>query len=311
MYNNNKPNISNVYLLKGEKVMARISYEDYEKVAEHESDYSVGFFSLKHDGDEAIVRILCDSLADLDILTIHPIKVGDSSFNNREVSCLRESLNDPIDKCPLCARGEKVKNRVYIKMLQYDPETRQLKAVVWNRLAKDYVPKLKSYIANYGPLSQIVCKIVRHGSGLDTTYDIVPNLNPNQYTLEAYPLDVSDFEDFKVLGRMVYDKDASEIMTFIQTGQFPQKKSNGEQYGQPQAIPGGYNQIQGTPNPNVSTYTPQQPVEFPQDYAVPPMQGAPSMNQSPLDSAPSVDPWGNPINNQPPQNQGMGRPQRL
>ena len=30
-----------------------------------ENDFQVGFFSLKNDGDEAIVRIMCDSMADL------------------------------------------------------------------------------------------------------------------------------------------------------------------------------------------------------------------------------------------------------
>ena len=294
--------------------MAQISYADV-KVNES-GDYSVGFFSLKHDGDEAIVRILCDSLADLDIMTVHPVTVGQSAFPNREVSCLR-TPHDPLEMCPLCASGEKVKQRVYIKMLQYDPNTHQPSAVVWNRPAGQYVPKLKSYIDNYGPLSQIMCKIIRHGSGLDTTYDIIPNLNPQQYTLDTYKLDASDFEDFKVLGRMVLDKDANEIKTFIQTGQFPQKQNENQTQAAPQPIPGGYGQ--GQPTHQTTTYvnpaaqqmgaqtvSSAQPVDFTQD----PMQGVPSLNQSPLDSAPSTDPWGNPMNQSQPQNNGMGRPQR-
>lgn len=292
--------------------MAQISYEE---VKANDNDFAVGFFSLKNDGDEAVVRILCDKISDLDIMTIHAITVGQSAFPNREVSCLR-TAHDPLDKCPLCNAGEKVKQRVYIKMLQYDPNTREPHAVVWNRPAGQYVPQIKSYIDNYGPLSQICCKIIRHGSGLETKYDIIPNLNPQVYNLNDYKLDVSDFEEFSVLGRMVYDKNADEIREFMATGNFPQKQNNDNQnyaQAQPQPIPGGYSQTTPYVNPQpqgmpaqVNT-APQTPVEFPQDYAVPPMQGVPSMNQSPLDSVPSVDPYGNPI---PPQNQDMGRPQR-
>ena len=285
--------------------MAQISYND---VTTNDNEYSVGFFSLKHDGDEAIVRILCDSIQDLDILTVHPITVGQSAFPNREVSCLR-TPHEPLDKCPLCASGEKVKQRVYLKMLQYD-ETGKPSAVVWNRPAGQYVPKIKSYIDNYGPLSQIMCKIIRHGSGLDTTYDIIPNLNPQQYTIQNYPIDTSDFEEFKVLGRMVYDKDASEIMTFMQTGNFPQKQNDNQtnnNYGQPRPIPGGYNNA-----PTQTNHIEQAMMDTfaPTDNSVPPMPGVPSMNQSPLDSHPNVDPYGNPINQNPMQNSGMGVPKR-
>ena len=297
--------------------MAQISYEE---VKANDNDFAVGFFSLKHDGDEAIVRILCDKVLDLDIMTVHAITVGQSAFPNREVSCLR-TPHDPLDNCPLCAKGEKVKQRVYIKMLQYDPNTREPHAVVWNRPAGQYVPQIKSYIDNYGPLSQICCKIIRHGSGLETKYDIIPNLNPQIYNLNDYKLDVSDFEEFSVLGRMVYDKNADEIREFMTTGNFPQKQNDNTNgytpQEQPQQIPGGYAQSVAQPNTNTQPCTVPQsqmptqvqtPVEFPQDYSVPPMQGVPSMNQSPLESTPNVDPWGNTMNGQSPQS--MGRPQR-
>lgn len=202
--------------------MAQISYEDV--TANNENEFDVGFFSLKSDGDEAVVRILCDQVSDLDILTVHPVTVGQSSFPNRNVNCLR-TPHDPLEMCPFCNSGEKVKQRVYIKMLQYD-EKGVPHAVVWDRPAGTYVPKLKSYIDNYGPLSNIMCKIIRHGSGLDTTYDIIPNINPQVYTLEAYKKDTSSFEEFKVLGRMVLDKNAEEMMAFMRTGSFPEAQSN-------------------------------------------------------------------------------------
>ena len=298
--------------------MAQISYED---VKANENEYSVGFFSIKNDGGEALVRILCDQLSDLDILTVHPVTVGQSAFPNREVSCLR-TPTEPLEKCPFCNAGEKVKQRVYIKMLQYDPQTHKPSAVVWNRPAGQYVPKLKSYIDNYGPLSQIMCKIVRHGSGLDTTYDIIPNLNPQQYTLDAYKLDVSDFEDFQVLGRMVMDKTADEMIAYQRTGQFPEKPKDDAPVAQP--IPGGYNQYQtpanqdvwtapATPAPNSDWMNQAQSTGNPpqmQTYQTTTAQ----MATSPLNAEPPAqDPWGNPMPGSPALNfgdPGMGRPQR-
>ena len=136
--------------------MAQISYDDFLSSEGEKQQYDVGFFSLKHDGEEAIVRIVCNNLSDLDILTVHPVTVGQSNFPNRSVSCLRDNPREPMDKCPLCVAGEKIQQRVYIKMLQYDPNTHESKAVVWDRAAGTYVPKLKSYMDNYGPLSNIM-----------------------------------------------------------------------------------------------------------------------------------------------------------
>ena len=237
------------------------------------------------------------------------------------MNCLR-TPHDPLEKCPFCNSGEKVRQRVYIRMLQYDPQTRKANAVVWDRPAGQYVPKLKSYIDNYGPLSQIMCKIIRHGSGLDTTYDIIPNLNPQIYNLNDYKLDISDFEDFKVLGRMVLDKTAAEMMEFQRTGNFPQKQNETatpQQTWDPQPIQGGYSNHAPTGIPNGY----QQPYQN-QNYTIATPNTQPyetvtsegrsyTVATSPLNNVPDVDPWGNPINGGPaPMDEGsLGRPTRI
>lgn len=190
-----------------------------------ETEEGVGFFSLKNDGDEAIVRIMCDSMDDLEIMTVHPVTIGNSSFPNRQVNCLRNP-REPLENCPLCAAGEQVKQKVFIKMIQYDPETRKPRAVVWDRVASIFAPKLKSFLDNYGPLSHIMCKIIRHGSGRKTTYDIVPNINPTIFNEQNFPIMEGAFDNFSVLGRMVMDKNAEEILEFIRTGSFPEKANN-------------------------------------------------------------------------------------
>lgn len=201
--------------------MAQISYETFSTTSTNENSYDVGFFSIK-DGEEALVRIMCDSLADLDIQTTHAVTVGNSSFPNRQVACLRDP-REPLDKCPFCAADVKVKQRVFIKMIRYDQSTRQPQAVVWDRAANQLVPKLKSYLDNYGPLSQIMCKIVRTGAGLDTVYDIIPALNPQVYNMNDYPIPADAFKDYSVLGRLVLDKNADEMNQYLATGMFPEK----------------------------------------------------------------------------------------
>ena len=246
--------------------MAQISYEDFTAFVESNTSnqYDVGFFSLK-DGEEALVRILCDSLADLDIQTTHAVTVGNSSFPNRQVACLRDP-REPLDKCPFCAADVKVKQRVFIKMVQYDPNTRQASCVIWDRAASQLVPKLKTYINNYGPLSQIMCKIVRTGSGLDTVYDIIPALNPQVYTMVDYPIPADAFKDYKVLGRVVMDKSADEMNQYLATGVFPEK-----------------------PKENA----PASPIAEPVPYQVAPQQAPPMMNtgvaQPGFGAAPVID----------------------
>lgn len=224
-----------------------------------ENDFQVGFFSLKNDGDEAIVRIMCDSMADLEIMTVHPITVGASSFPNRQVNCLRDP-RDPLDMCPLCAAGEKVKQKVFIRMLQYDPYTKEAKAVVWDRVASVFAPKIKSFLDNYGPLSHIMCKIIRHGTGKQTQYDIIPNINPMEFNEQNYPIVPDAFADFTVLGRMVMDKNAEEIMEFMRTGSFPEKQQNPVQTEMPQQ------QFQQAP--------PQQTFSAPPQFQQPQMPGS-------------------------------------
>ena len=186
----------------------------------------VGFFSLQNDGDEAVVRFLVDSIEDLEILTVHDIRL-DGKF--RQLSCLRDP-REPMENCPLCAKGERVKQVVFIKMLQYTqtPEGIEVKPVVWQRSASAYAFRMKGYLDNYGPMSNILCKVIRHGArgDMQTTYDIIPNLNPQQFPQEQYPIITEAFNNYKALGRIVLEKDYNEVNEFVTSGHFPENTQN-------------------------------------------------------------------------------------
>ena len=97
--------------------MAKISFNDYQANSFSNSS-NVGFFSLQNDGDEAIVRILHDSVDSFDIVSVHDVSIQD---RNRKVDCLR-TMRDPLDKCPFCSAGYKTFQRFYIHLLRYDKD---------------------------------------------------------------------------------------------------------------------------------------------------------------------------------------------
>ena len=202
--------------------MANISF-DQISVGESSgvSNNNVAFFALKNDGDEAVVRIMHDSTADFDIVTTHSITLN-GKF--RRVNCLRTPM-DSMDKCPICASGDKVQQRIYIHMIQYmkDEQGRIVaQPVVWERSIQ-YAVTLKNYIDEYGPLSDCIFKIRRSGvaGSRDTSYSIIFG-NPNVYRNEMYPKIANTFDNYKALGNVVLDKSFDDISTFMATGNFPQ-----------------------------------------------------------------------------------------
>lgn len=166
--------------------MASISFESSNAWSQQQNNFenSVGFFSLKNDGDSALVRILHDNTASFDIQTTHDIKLGDGN-KTRRVSCLRSNPSEPLDNCPLCKAGSATKTKIFIHMIQYTAEGP--KAVIWERTLK-YASDLANMIKEYGPLSDSLFKIVRSGAPGDmkTSYSIM-YAPPTAYPPEQYP----------------------------------------------------------------------------------------------------------------------------
>lgn len=204
--------------------MAYISFEEANNIASSaDNTFAVDFFSLKNDGDEAIVRILHDSVDSFNILTTHPILVDNK---NRKVNCIR-TAKEPIDNCPLCKAGYKVENKIFINILQYETDATGAvvpKAKVWERSIA-YAKKLKDLITEYGPLSECIFKIKRSGKpgSIDTTYSILYG-NPMIYNVTVYPKDTSAFDGYNVLGSMVMNKNFDELSEYVSTGAFPIKE---------------------------------------------------------------------------------------
>ena len=312
--------------------MAKIDFNNMQDDSAYSTSNNagsdVGFFTLRNDNDEAIVRFMVKDVSDFEILTVHDIKIGDKY---RKINCIRD-FRDPVEACPLCASGTKINQRFFIKMIQYDKSADNAgntvvtpKAMVWER-STAYAKTLKSYLDNYGPLDDIICKIIRHGKAGDmqTTYEIVPNLNKNIYRDEIYVKDENIFGDFNAFGTIVMDRTYDEIMQFQMTGQFPVREKKQEaqteapaQNYAPQApmnqgfVPPQYNQTAAPPFENYvapSGEPVQQTVTAPQFTSAAPQQ--------PVNPAPNT--WGQPTprtampwdNNTQQQAGGFERPRR-
>lgn len=262
--------------------MARINYDTFQETAAttNEGGDGIKMFGLKDDGDEAIVRILHDSVDDFDILTTHSIKVGDKY---RKISCIRDP-REPIDNCPLCKTNVKIQQRFFIHMLVYTKDNAGniiCTPMVWERNANEFAKKFKTLIDEYGPLSQSVFKIKRNGKAgsMDTTYEVM-YCNPAFYTAELYPINTQAFANYDTLGRIVMDKTFDEIVTYINTGSFPQTSNNTGTEAMPapvqaNAIPttGGY--VPTTPNADVTPKVPVTPPPFTQPYTAAPTTDIP------------------------------------
>ena len=184
--------------------MAKFNYDTYQQYSSKQgsvaTENKIGFFQLKSSGDSAIVRFIEDGPESYDVGALHVLG-KDNKY--RRVSCLRTPY-DPIDNCPLCANGEKVQLKMYVKMIRYDTESGIVveKPCLWERPA-GFGKQLNSLIDEYGNLSDCLFKVVRNGSGLDTTYDVL-YAPPSKYPQESYTKETASvFDNYSAFGRIV------------------------------------------------------------------------------------------------------------
>lgn len=202
--------------------MAKISYDAINYGQQASSDSSkIGWFSLKNDGDTALVRIMEDSMEGLEILTVHPIKLNEKYV---KVNCIRE-LRDPAEKCPLCSRGNEIQQRAYLKLVVYDPETGEPTPKIWERSAS-FVKIIQGKLESYGPLSKSLFIIRRCGEkgDLKTTYNI-DYAPPQVYPVEKYAPHPEFFAGYTAVGTAVFDKNYDELSYYVSKGEFPSNKS--------------------------------------------------------------------------------------
>lgn len=220
--------------------MARFDLNEAEKYG---GSMQGGFFSLKNDKDTAQVRFMYESLDDAQGYSVHEVVVDGK---NRYVNCLR-AYNEPVEKCPFCQNQEKVIAKLFIPLYNMDTEEVQ----IWDR-GKAFIPTITSLCSRYNPLVSTPIEIERNGKKGDreTTY--------MTYPLQADEVGLADLpEQPQILGTIVLDKNADEMLDYLEYGEFP--GTEGEER-QPQAD----TRQQGQPEPRQRRRTPantNQPVD--------------------------------------------------
>ena len=137
-------------------------------------EYSGGggsWFSLKNDGDSAIVRFLYRDDQDLEYTVIHEVEIDGST---RKVECLEFKGQD----CPLCQAKVKNRARMFLQLVDYS-DGAQVK--VWER-GKTFLPEIMSFIESASPIYTIRAKVTRYGKKGDpsTQYKISPLVNDEE-----------------------------------------------------------------------------------------------------------------------------------
>ena len=212
--------------MKGKKRKMKLTRQEYEAMQKSRQGKSnestgqnsrVGFFSLKNDGDEAVVRFAYNEIYEVfeDVVTCHPVTI-DGKF--KKVNCLR-SPKGPIEDCPLCANGERYEQRVYIRLIEYirgEDGSITPVAKVWDR-PRSYVDLLNNFYTEYGDISGQVFKIKRSGAAgsKDTKYNIIP-ANPTIYNSNIYVADFSAFDGYNPVGTAVVDMSYDDLATLHQ-----------------------------------------------------------------------------------------------
>ena len=179
----------------------------------------VGYFKLENDGDSALVRFAYKDKSEFEIATVHVVE------GYRRVVCLRDA-KDPVDKCPLCAAGEKLFSKFYVKLIEYTKDAEGNVVVtpkVWER-PSSFARTLDSLCEEYGAdLCDHVFKVKRKGAKNDTgtTYDVM-YANPELYKESiGYVKDFSAFNNFDLSKHSYYVKSFEEIAEYCETGKFP------------------------------------------------------------------------------------------
>lgn len=195
--------------------MARFTAQDADKYG---GKGGAGFFSLKGDGDSAVVRFLYNDVDDVEGYAVHEVEIDDKK---RYVNCLRD-YNSPIDDCPFCRAKKYQIAKLFVPLYNEDEQ----KVQVWER-GKKFFAKISGICSRYNkaPIFQQTFEIVRNGKPGDkqTSYEIYR-------TEDAIDKDarLDDYDMPEILGGTILDKSAEDMEFYLDAGYFPPEEDEDE-----------------------------------------------------------------------------------
>lgn len=213
------------------------------------------FFNLEDDGEFALIRLPYENLDDmfLDVYGCHEIK--DPKF--RLVDCLRASIKDPTDACPLCMRLEeifegdddktkkeaekaqnegKIKAKYFLQLFNDELGCRQIWVISETRLKE--IKNTVSDIIKDKPLVSALLKITRNGKKGDTgtTYNII--IVEEEKIIDGDSFFKKHFDDTKLddlpaeldvyAAKQLTSMDYETMKEFLVTRKLPENNSQAE-----------------------------------------------------------------------------------
>ena len=201
------------FISRDEFLKMQAEREQNQQARQTQGPY-VSFFSLRDDGDEAIVRFAYDDPSEFEVYTVHPVTI-DGKF--RKVNCIND-LRAGVSSCPMCAAGVQLQQKFYIRLIEYTRDEQGNivpQAKIWER-PTSYMQILTNLFTEYGPLKDNVFKVKRSGArgDMQTTYSIMFG-NPTIYNEQLYVKDFSAFENYSPLGTAILDKNDLELSALV------------------------------------------------------------------------------------------------
>jgi hypothetical protein len=212
--------------------MSNFSYAQYQDVIARAqsgdgNSTKIGFFKMKNDKDEALVRFNVASLDSLQFATVHQLGAAQKWM---KVSCLNP-VGSYQATCPLCAAVAggakdigKASKKVYVQMMvaYKDAATQTFSSaipVIWERPA-GFSREIANLLKDYGDLTQRVFKVTRNGAAgnMQTTYSI--SYIPLYDKPESVTTDFGAFNNFNIAKHSFWEKTAGDINVFLNTGSF-------------------------------------------------------------------------------------------
>lgn len=240
--------------------MARMTLEDADKRLKERDTSSGGFvntFYLKNDKDTNIVKFLLDDVKDIEVYSVHEVKM-----TSKNGVPYRVQVNCLGDGCPLCKEAQKYKDQmfplvsrakdnIYLPVIKlYDNDgNKNPEFAVWVRSTKFYRDSFSAVVSRYG--LKDCYEIERRGAKGEkqVAYNMFPITNGKDNKGDDIPfagIDVEKLkEDFDVTdtticgarNSLIRSWSAEDFAEFLETGSYPKGSSSSSSEDDGEVVP--------------------------------------------------------------------------
>ena len=194
--------------------MAKLTGNNIEQFKSGNGALKIDYLSLKEDKETAKIRLLYNSVDDIEGIVVHRVKVGEWEL---PVNCLLEE-GAPIDDCPFCRENYPKQARIYIPVF----DEGDYKFKFWDR-PNSFYSQLSGQVARTPNTVSQVFEIERSGKRGSNRpgYAFYPQGQPDGTTIDDILDDCGYDKMPDPVGTKILDKSADDMEYYIRNGEFP------------------------------------------------------------------------------------------